>query len=147
VAAKRGFKLRDRRHHEVKLRVWIGEFALQIQKICARNMRGLEGVPSGHGDIGNAAAFGLIFKIGRTIEQPEIGLIEDAGEFRSRDEPVALRHVFRLPADFSVRWYGERSWKDSRRWRACPLIAGFQSDIAVRDSAAGFYNRRSQLAR
>jgi len=31
------------------------------------------------------------------------------------DEPVALRHVFRLPAGFSVRCYGERSWKDSRR--------------------------------
>ena len=68
MAAKRGFKLRDRRHHEVKLRVWIGEFALQIQEVGARNMRSLEGVPSGHGDIGNAAAFRLIFKVGRTIE-------------------------------------------------------------------------------
>ena len=54
VTAERGLELRDRRHHEAQLGVWIGELALQIQKIRAGNMPGLERVPSGHGDIGNA---------------------------------------------------------------------------------------------
>src|SRR6266853_4130832 len=96
VAAKRGLKLRDRRHHEAQRRIRVGEFALQVQKVRSGNMRGLESVPSGHGDIGNIAAGGLIFEVGRTIEQLEIGLIEDGGEFRGRDKPVALRHVLYL---------------------------------------------------
>jgi hypothetical protein len=36
----------------------------------------------GHGDIGNVTAGWLIFEVGRTIEQPEIGPIKDSGEFR-----------------------------------------------------------------
>jgi len=56
--------------------------ALQVQKIRARNMPGFESVPAGHGDIGNVAAGRLVFEIGGAIEQPEIGLNEDAGEFR-----------------------------------------------------------------
>src|SRR6266704_3460754 len=55
----------------------------------------LEYQPAGS-DIGNVAAGGLVFEVGRTIEQPEIGLIEDSGEFRGRDKPVALRHVLYL---------------------------------------------------
>jgi hypothetical protein len=66
---------------------------LQIQEIRARNMRRLKGVPPGHRDIGNAAAFRLIFEIGGAIEQPEIGLIENTGEFRSGNESVARWHV------------------------------------------------------
>ena len=90
VAAERSFELRNSWHHEAKLGAGIGELALQIQKIRARNMSGLESVLSGHGDIGNAAAFGRGFEIGRAVEQAKIGLIEDAGEFRGRDQPVAL---------------------------------------------------------
>jgi hypothetical protein len=56
-------------------------------------MRGLERVPPGHGDIGNSTARRLIFEVGRTIEQPEIGLIEEFGEFRGRDQPAAVPHV------------------------------------------------------
>ncbi len=82
MAAKRCLKLRDRRHHEAQLRVLVGEFALQIQKVRSRNMRSFEGVPSGYGDIGNIAAFRLIFEVSRTIEEPQIGLIEDGGKLR-----------------------------------------------------------------
>ena len=105
VAAERGLELRDGRHHETQFGILIGEFALQIEKIRARNMPGLEGVPSGHGDIGNGAAFGLVLEIGRTIEQPEIGMIEDTGEFRRGDKPVALWHLRCLP-NAGVRCYG-----------------------------------------
>ena len=79
MAAERRLELRDIRHHEAKLGVGIGELALQIQKIRARNMPGLERVPSGHGEIGDVAAFGRGFEIGRTIEQPQIGPV---AEFR-----------------------------------------------------------------
>jgi hypothetical protein len=92
MTAERGLELRDRRHHEVKRRVLVGKFALQIQKIRSGNMPGLEGVPPGYGDIGDIAAGRLIFEIGRAIEQSHIGLVEDGGEFRSGDKLVALRH-------------------------------------------------------
>jgi hypothetical protein len=39
----------------------------------------LKTVPSGHGDIGNTAAFGRGFEVGRTIEQTKAGSIEDFG--------------------------------------------------------------------
>jgi hypothetical protein len=96
MTAERGLKLRDGRHHEAKLRGGIGEFALQIQKIRSRNMPGFEGVSSGHGDIGNVAARGLVFEIGRAIEQSEIGMIEDIREFRCCNKPVAPWHLRRL---------------------------------------------------
>ena len=74
VTAERRLEMRDIRHHEAKLGVGIGELALQIQKIRARNMPGLERVPSGHGEIGEAAAFGRGFEIGGAIEQAQVGL-------------------------------------------------------------------------
>ena len=86
----------------MKLGVLIGELALQIQKIRTRNMPGLEGVASGHGDIGNGAAFRLVFESGGAIEQPKLGLGEDAGEFRGGYEPVMLCHVAVLPTLSSV---------------------------------------------
>ena len=58
MRAERGFELRGGRHHEMKLDIRLGEFALQIEKIRARNMPGLEGVLSGHGKIGKAALRG-----------------------------------------------------------------------------------------
>ena len=41
-------------------RVLVGELALQVEEIRAGDMPGLEGVPPGHRDIGNVAAFRLI---------------------------------------------------------------------------------------
>src|SRR5882672_10772971 len=77
----------------MQLDILLGELALQIQKIRARNVPRLESLPPGHGDIGNAAAFRLIFQISGTIEQPEIGPAEDVGEFRGGDKPVLRWHV------------------------------------------------------
>ena len=45
--AKRPLELRNIRHHEAELGIGIGELALQIVKIRARNVSGLERVTSG----------------------------------------------------------------------------------------------------
>jgi hypothetical protein len=110
VAPERGLELRDPRHHEVKRGGLLGELALQIQKIRARNMAGLEGVASGHRDIGDGAAFRLVFEIGGAIEQPKLGLTEDAGELRGANEPVMHCHVAILP-----KWLGTQSSMKRRR--------------------------------
>ena len=88
MAAERSLELGHIRHHEAKLGVGIGELALQIQKIRARNMPGLERVPPGHGEIGLGAAFGRGFEIGGTIEQAQVGPVQNFCEFRRGDEPV-----------------------------------------------------------
>jgi hypothetical protein len=129
MAAKRGLKLRGRRHHEVKRRVLVGEFALQIQKIRSRNMPSLKGTPSGYGDIGNVAAGRLIFEVGGTIEEPEFWLIEGGGEFRGRHKLVALGHGL-ASRECLGRCYGVPSTMKSRPPPLpCPLIAGFRSNI------------------
>ena len=56
MAAERGLELAMRRHHEAQLRLLIGEFALQIEKIRAGNMPGLEGVGPGTARTDVAAA-------------------------------------------------------------------------------------------
>jgi hypothetical protein len=93
VAAEGGFKLRNLRHHEAELCVLIGELALQIQKIRARNMSGLERVPPGHDEIGNTAAGGLIFEIGGAVEDTQIALAHKASKFLGRNQPATLRHA------------------------------------------------------
>ena len=85
MAAEGGLELRDFRHHETKLGARIGEFALQIQKIRMRNMTGLVGMASRYNVIRNVAAVSRWFEIGRAIEQPQIGLVDDVGEFRRCD--------------------------------------------------------------
>jgi len=85
VAAECGLELRDFRHHEAKLGAWIGEFALQIQKIRVRNMTGLVGMASRYDVIGYVAALSRRFEIGRAIEQPQIRLVDDVSEFRRCD--------------------------------------------------------------
>ncbi len=96
MAAEGAFEKRDIRHHEAKRRIGIGELALQIQKVRTRNMPGFERVPSGHGEIGLAGAFGGGFEIGGAIEQAQIGLAQDLSEFRGRNQLVTPRHG-RLP--------------------------------------------------
>ena len=61
MTSERGLELRHLRHHEAKLGSGIGELALQIEKVRARNVAGFEGVPPGHGEIGLAGAFGCGF--------------------------------------------------------------------------------------
>src|SRR3954452_123861 len=72
-------------------------------------MRGLESVPSGHDDIGNAAAGRLVFEISGAIEQPETGPIENGSEFRGRDKSAALCHVRYLTFNLviSVQYSGQ----------------------------------------
>jgi hypothetical protein len=94
VTAEGLLEIRNIRHHEAKLGIGIGELALQIQEIRARYVPSFKGVPPGYGDIGNAAAFGLIFEVGRTIEQAQVGLAQNISEFRRRDEPVMPRHCW-----------------------------------------------------
>ena len=98
MPAERGLELGEFWHHEVELGVPVGELALQIQKIRTRNMPGLERVLAGHGDIGDVAAFRLVFESGGAIEQPKLGLLEDAGEFRGGYETIVLCHVAVLPS-------------------------------------------------
>ncbi len=74
-----------------------GKLALQVEKVRARNVPGLEGVTPGHGEIRHAAALGRGFEIGGAVEQPEIGLVEYVSEFRRADEPVVFRHLLFLP--------------------------------------------------
>jgi hypothetical protein len=93
VAAKRPLELRNIRHHEAKLGAGIGELALQVEKIRARNVPGLERVSPGHGEIGQAAAFGRGFEIGGAVEQAQVGLTQNISEFRGGDEPVTPRHL------------------------------------------------------
>src|SRR5229473_4726909 len=137
MATKRGLKLRDRRHHEVKRRILVGEFALQIQEIRSRNMPSLKGVPSGYGDIGNVAAGRLIFEVGGTIEQPEFGLIEGGGEFRGRHKLVALGHGL-ASRECLGRCYGVPSTMKSRPpVAALPFNRGIPVQYTVWYSAAG----------
>ncbi len=137
MAAERGLKLRGRWHHEVKRRILVGEFALQIQKIRSRNVRRFEGVPSGHGDIGNVAAGRLIFEVGCTIEQPQIGLIEGGGEFRGRHKLVALGHGL-ASRECLGRCYGVPSTMKSRPpVAALPFNRGIPVQYTVWHSAAG----------
>ena len=84
--------MRNIRHHEAKRGAGIGELALQIQKVRARNMPGFERVPSGHGEIGLAGAFGRGFEIGGAVEQAQVGLTQNISEFRRRDQLVTPRH-------------------------------------------------------
>src|SRR5882757_7186816 len=137
MATKRGLKLRGRRHHEVKRRILVGEFALQIQKIRSRNVPSLKGVPSGHGNIGDVAAGRLIFEVGGTIEQPQIGLIEDGGEFRGRNKLVALGHGL-TSRECLERCYGVPSTMKSRPpVAALPFNRGIPVQYSVWYSAAG----------
>ena len=82
MAAERGLELRGIRHHEAELRVVIGELALQIEEIGAGHMAGLKTVAARHDDIGHAAAGRLIVKRGGAIEDAQVRLAEDLGEFR-----------------------------------------------------------------
>ena len=93
MAAERLLKLRNIGHHEAKLGIGIGELVLQIEKIRARNMPGLERVPPGYREIGKAAAFGRRFEVGGAVEQAQVGLAQNIGEFRRRDEPATPRHL------------------------------------------------------
>ena len=90
------FKMRHIGHHEAQRSIRVGELALQIQKIRARNMPGLERVTPGHGKIRLVAALGGGFEIGGTIEQAQVCLTQHVGEFRGGDEFVTPRHG-RLP--------------------------------------------------
>ena len=135
MTAERGLELRGRGHHEMKLGILIGELALQIEKIRARNMPGFERMSPGHGDIGNGAAFRLIFEIGGAIEQPEVGLIEDAGEFRSGDEPVARWHV--SPPRMFDECYGAGSDEKAAGRRPLPFNPRIPVRYTLSDSAAG----------
>ena len=82
VMAERRLELRDGGHHEMQRGVLIGELALQIEKIGARNMPGLECVTSWNRDVRVVAAFRGGFEIRRAIEQPQVGPIEQTSEFR-----------------------------------------------------------------
>src|SRR5262249_36305549 len=72
VASEGRLELRGRRHHEAKPCGLIGELALQVEEIGARNMRVLERFPPGNGDIGIVAARRRRFEIGRTIVDSQI---------------------------------------------------------------------------
>jgi hypothetical protein len=93
MPAERSLEMPNIRHHEAKLGILVGELALQIQKVRARNMPGFERVTSGHGEIGLAGAFGRGFEVGGAVEQAQIGLAQNFSEFRRRDEPVTSRHL------------------------------------------------------
>ena len=95
----------------------VGEFALQIQKIRARNMPGLERVPSGYDDIGNVAAFRRRFQIGRAIEQPQFRIVEKAGEFRRADEPASSAMCQASPRLFA----SDARASDARMKRPAPV--------------------------
>ena len=132
MSAEGGLELDDLWHHEMKRRVRLRELALQIEKIRAGNVAGLERALAGHGDIGNVAAFRLVFEIGGAIEQPKLGLAEHAGEFRGSDEPVVTGHSAFLP----ICCYGmPPSMKGIRPGKANPLISGLKSNIALRQRA------------
>ena len=117
VPPERGRKLRCSRHHEAKLGILIREFALQVEEIRAGNMPGLKRVLSRHGEVGSRAAGGRGFEIGCAIEQPQVWLIEDAGEFRCGDEPVAPWHA---GLRYFCRCYGGRH---RMKRRGCPLLS------------------------
>src|SRR5204863_1547952 len=101
MAAERRFKLRDARHHEAQLGILVGEFALQVEEAGAWNMAFLERALAGHCDIGDAAARRLVLKIGRAVEDAQVRLADETGEFLARNQPAALCHAL-LPR-FSLR--------------------------------------------
>ncbi len=107
MAAERRLELRDIGHHEAKLGALLGELALQVEKVGARNMAGREGLVAGHREIGDAAALGRRFEIGRAVEQPQIGPIEDAGKFHCADQ---LRHPH-LPLIWTMLEHDPEVWE------------------------------------
>src|SRR5437868_7783514 len=134
VPAEGGLEPGDLWHHEVKRRVRLRELALQIEKIHTRNVAGLERMLAGHGDIGNATAFGLVFEIGGAIEQPKLRLAEHAGEFRGGDEPVVTCH---RPSSLTCRYGMPSSMKGIRPGKASPLISRIEVQYSGYAACAG----------
>jgi hypothetical protein len=74
------------RHHEAQLRVLLGEFALNIEKVRAGNMCGLERVQPGYSDIRGVASQRLVIESGCTIENAKVGLMQNSHKlFRANE--------------------------------------------------------------
>src|SRR5262249_50777568 len=84
------FQLRRSRHHEAQLGVLIGEFSLDVEKVRMGNMRGLECVQPGYGDVGDVTSRWLVIETGRTIENANVGLVQNLRKLFGTDEFAAL---------------------------------------------------------
>ncbi|MGY3108964.1 hypothetical protein ACVWW7_005591 [Bradyrhizobium sp. LM6.9] len=92
VAAEGGLQLGYARHHEELLRGGVGELALQVEKIGARDVAGLERLVAGDGAIGHVAARRHRLVVGRAVVEAEIGVAELGCELLGGDEGGRLGH-------------------------------------------------------
>src|SRR6478609_8846981 len=99
MTSERGFELRRRGHHEAQPGVGVGELALQIEEIRARDVPGLERVAARDDLVGRGAARRQIFEPRRAIEDAQAALAQAASEFRGADELALNRHG-RLPTHY-----------------------------------------------
>jgi hypothetical protein len=76
VPSEGDLQLRRARHHEAEPRVLIGVFALNIEKVRAGDMCGLERVQPGYSDIREIASRRLVIEAGRTIEKAKVALMQ-----------------------------------------------------------------------
>ena len=89
MSSECAFQLHCSRHHEVQLGVLIRELSLDIQKIRTGNMRVHERVQSGYGDVGDITSRWLVIETGRTIENANIGLVQNLRKLFGTDEFAA----------------------------------------------------------
>ena len=93
VAAERRRELRRRRHHEAEFCGGVGELALQIEKIRARDVRFFERMPARHRQVGVIAAGRRRFEIGRAVVDPKVRLAEDRRKLFGADQSLRVAHV------------------------------------------------------
>jgi hypothetical protein len=77
-------------HHEVQVGALIGEFSLDVQKVRTGNMSGRESVETGYGDVRDITSRWLVVETGRTIENANVGLVQNLRKLFSTDEFAAL---------------------------------------------------------
>ena len=109
MAAERGGKLGDRRHHEAEPRGLVGELALQVEEVGARDMRRLEAAAAGHRDIGIVAAGRGRLQISRAVIDPQVRAAEVARQGVGAYQGVGFAHRGLLWVRRDVRSRGGHS--------------------------------------
>ena len=99
MSSECAFQLRCSRHHEAQLGVLIREFSLDVQKVRIGNMRGHERVQPGYGDVRDITSRWLVIETGRTIENANVGLVQNLRKLFGADEFAAHGSLnsYRLP--------------------------------------------------
>jgi hypothetical protein len=86
MSSECAFQLRCSRHHEAQLGMLLREFSLDVQKIRTGNMRVHERVQPGYDDVREITSRWLVIETGRTIENANVGLVQNLSKLFATDE-------------------------------------------------------------